>query len=85
MYHKQLRKVPPIAPTEFIPESVRKLVLTPSGINQKYYESCVLNELKGALRSCYIWERKYITTEILIIISSQLMSLKNPAIMISYN
>ncbi|MGX9834398.1 DUF4158 domain-containing protein, partial [Enterobacter hormaechei subsp. xiangfangensis] len=47
MYRKQLRKVPPSAPTGFIPESWRKLVLTPSGIDRKYYEFCVLNELKG--------------------------------------
>lgn len=55
MYRKQLRKVPPSAPTRFIPESWRKLVLTPSGIDRKYYEFCVLNELKGALRSGDIW------------------------------
>ncbi|EPR9285699.1 Tn3 family transposase, partial [Escherichia coli] len=55
MYRKQLRKVPPSAPTGFIPESWRKLVLTPSGIDRKYYEFCVLNELKGALRSGDIW------------------------------
>jgi hypothetical protein len=55
MYRKQLRKVPPAAPTGFIPESWRKLVLTPSGIDRKYYEFCVLNELKGALRSGDIW------------------------------
>ena len=49
MYRKQLRKVPLSAPTGFIPESWRKLVLTPSGIDRKYYEFCVMNELKGAL------------------------------------
>lgn len=55
MYRKQLRKVPPSAPTGFIPESWRKVVITPSGIDRKYYEFCVLNELKGALRSGDIW------------------------------
>ncbi len=55
IYRKQLRNVPLTAPTAFIPESWRKLVLTPSGINRKYYEFCVLNELKGALRSGDIW------------------------------
>lgn len=55
MYRKQLRKVTPAAPTEFIPESWRKLVLNPSGIDHKYYEFCVLNELKEALRSGDIW------------------------------
>lgn len=55
MYRKQLRKVPPSAPTGFIPESWRKVVITSSGIDRKYYEFCVLNELKGALRSGDIW------------------------------
>lgn len=55
MYRKQLRKVPPSAPTGFIPESWRKVVITPTGIDRKYYEFCVLNELKGALRSGDIW------------------------------
>ncbi|RAP73094.1 Tn3 family transposase [Candidatus Erwinia dacicola] len=47
--------VPPSAPTGFIPESWRKVVITPTGIDRKYYEFCVLNELKGALRSGDIW------------------------------
>lgn len=51
MYRKQLRKVPPSAPVGFIPESWRKVVITPTGIDRQYYEFCVLNELKGALRS----------------------------------
>lgn len=55
MYRKQLRKVPTSAPTVFIPESWRKVVITPAGIDRKYYEFCVLNELKGALRSGDIW------------------------------
>ncbi|MEQ5306289.1 Tn3 family transposase [Providencia rettgeri] len=55
IYRKQLRKVPPSAPINFIPENWKKLVITPSGIDRKYYEFCVLNELKGALRSGDIW------------------------------
>jgi TnpA family transposase len=55
IYSKQLRKVPLSAPTEFIPDSWQKVVLSPSGIDRKYYEFCVLNELKGALRSGDIW------------------------------
>nr|WP_236579315.1 DUF4158 domain-containing protein [Vibrio parahaemolyticus] len=55
MYRKQLRKVPASAPLDFIPENWRKLVMTPSGVDRKYYEFCVLNELKGALRSGDIW------------------------------
>lgn len=57
MYRKQLRKVPSSAPVKFIPESWRNLVITPSGIDRRYYEFCVLNELKGALRSGDIWVR----------------------------
>ncbi|AXI24628.1 Tn3 transposase DDE domain protein [Cardinium endosymbiont of Sogatella furcifera] len=55
MYHKQLRKVPPMAPLDFIPESWRKVIIAPTGINRQYYEFCALNELKGALRSGDIW------------------------------
>lgn len=55
MYKKQLRKVPATAPLEFVPESWRKVVITPTGIDRQYYEFCVLSELKGALRSGDIW------------------------------
>lgn len=30
-------------------------MITPTGIDRKYYEFCVLNELKGALRSGDTW------------------------------
>lgn len=36
MYRKS-RKVPATAPLEFIPESWRKVVITPAGIDQQYY------------------------------------------------
>ena len=55
MYHKQLRKVPPMEPLDFIPESWRKVVIAPTGINRQYYEFFALNELKDALRSGDIW------------------------------
>lgn len=55
MYRKQSRKVPATAPLEFVPESWRKVVITPAGIDRQYYEFCALNELKGALRSGDIW------------------------------
>ncbi|QDW31675.1 Tn3 family transposase [Yersinia sp. KBS0713] len=55
MYRKQLRKVPVSAPLDFVPESWRKLVVTPAGIDRQYYEFCVLSELKGALRSGDLW------------------------------
>jgi len=34
MYRKQLRKVPPSAPTGFIPESWREVMITPTGIDR---------------------------------------------------
>lgn len=43
------------APLEFVPESWRKVVITPAGIDRQYYEFCALSELKGALRSGDIW------------------------------
>lgn len=57
MYRKQLRKVPSSAPLDFIPESWKKMVITPSGIDWQYYEICAMNELKGALRAGDIWVR----------------------------
>ncbi len=55
MYKKQLRKVPATVPLEFVPESWRKVVITPTGIDRQYYEFCALSELKGTLRSGDIW------------------------------
>ncbi|HAT3704387.1 TPA: Tn3 family transposase, partial [Klebsiella oxytoca] len=57
MYRKQLRKVPSSAPLDFIPESWKKMVITPSGIDRQYYEICAMNELKGAMRAGDIWVR----------------------------
>ncbi|MGF8753220.1 Tn3 family transposase, partial [Klebsiella pneumoniae] len=37
MYRKQSRKVPATAPLEFVPESWRKVVITPAGIDRQYY------------------------------------------------
>lgn len=34
MYRKQSRKVPATAPLEFVPESWRKVVITPAGIDR---------------------------------------------------
>jgi hypothetical protein len=55
MNRKQSRKVPATAPIEFVPESWRKVVITPAGIDRQYYEFCALSEMKGALRSGDIW------------------------------
>ena len=49
------RKVPADAPTGFIKPRWQKLVMTDTGIDRRYYELCVLSELKNALRSGDIW------------------------------
>lgn len=49
------RKVPADAPTRFIKPRWHKLVVTDAGIDRRYYELCVLSELKNSLRSGDIW------------------------------
>jgi len=49
------RKVPSDAPTNFIKPRWQKLVMTDTGIDRRYYEMCVLSELKNTLRSGDIW------------------------------
>jgi TnpA family transposase len=49
------RKVPADAPTGFIKKRWEKLVTTDEGLDRRYYELCVLSELKNALRSGDIW------------------------------
>lgn len=50
-----LRKVPDDAPTGFVRKRWRPLVFTEEGVNRRYYELCVLAELKNSLRSGDIW------------------------------
>ena len=49
------RKVPADAPTHFIRKRWAKLVIAGSDIDRRYYELCVLSELKNTLRSGDIW------------------------------
>jgi TnpA family transposase len=49
------RKVPDDAPTAFIKPRWRSLVITEGGIERRFYEICVLSELKNSLRSGDIW------------------------------
>jgi len=49
------RKVPQDAPTSFVKKRWESLVLTKDGVDRKFYELCVLSELKNALRSGDIW------------------------------
>lgn len=55
MNQHQSRKVPDDAPTGFIRKRWESLVYTPDGIDRRFYELCVLSELKNALRSGDIW------------------------------
>ncbi|VVO50118.1 hypothetical protein PS838_00246 [Pseudomonas fluorescens] len=50
-----LRKVPSDALTAFIKPRWKPLVITPEGIDRRFYEICALSELKNALRSGDIW------------------------------
>jgi len=49
------RVVPSDAPVSFVRARWKDLVITPEGIDRCFYEICVLNELKNALRSGDIW------------------------------
>ena len=49
------RKVPDDAPVAFIKARWKPLVITGEGIDRRFYEICVLSELKNALRSGDIW------------------------------
>jgi TnpA family transposase len=55
MNSANIRKVPIDAPTDFIKKRWAKLVMTDDGIDRRYYELCVLSELKNGLRSGDIW------------------------------
>lgn len=51
----KLRKVPDDAPVSFIRKRWKPLVFTAEGVSRRYYELCVLSELKNSLRSGDIW------------------------------
>lgn len=50
-----LRRIPASAPTGFVRKRWNRVVFTDEGIDRKFYELCVLSELKNALRSGDIW------------------------------
>jgi TnpA family transposase len=52
---RQTRKVPDDAPTSFVRKRWETLVRTPDGLDRRFYELCVLSELKNSLRSGDIW------------------------------
>ncbi|KKM00820.1 hypothetical protein LCGC14_1800630, partial [marine sediment metagenome] len=55
MNERQSRKVPDDAPTSFVRKRWETLVSTPEGLDRRFYELCVLSELKNSLRSGDIW------------------------------
>jgi len=55
MNERQARKVPDDAPTSFVRKRWEPLVRTPDGLDRRFYELCVLSELKNSLRSGDIW------------------------------
>lgn len=55
MNARQARKVPEDAPTSFVRKRWENLVQTSDGLDRRFYELCVLTELKNALRSGDIW------------------------------
>ncbi|MGB4948676.1 MAG: Tn3 family transposase [Candidatus Competibacter denitrificans] len=55
MNARQVRQVPDDAPTSFVRKRWENLVWTPDGLDRRFYELCVLTELKNALRSGDIW------------------------------
>lgn len=57
MNDRQARKVLDDAPVSFIPKRWGKLVFNDSGIDRRFYELCLLSELKRTLRSGDIWIR----------------------------
>ena len=57
MNDSKTRKVPSEAPVSLIPKRWKKLIFTDAGIERRFYELCLLSELKRALRSGDIWIR----------------------------
>jgi hypothetical protein len=55
MNDRQARKVPDDAPTSFVRKRWENLVRTEDGLDRRFYELCILSELKNSLRSGDIW------------------------------
>lgn len=49
------RKIPDTAPLGFVRKRWRALVVTPEGIDRRFYELCLLSEIKNALRAGDLW------------------------------
>lgn len=55
MNEHQTRKLPNNVPTSFIRKRWENLIYTEDGLDKRFYELCVLSELKNSLRSGDIW------------------------------
>lgn len=55
MNERKARKVPDDAPISFVRKRWENLVRTPDGLDRRFYELCVLSELKNSMRSGDIW------------------------------
>ncbi|MCQ6562205.1 hypothetical protein [Paenibacillus mendelii] len=55
MNHRQARKVSDDAPTSFVRKRWESVVWNEDGLDRRFYELCVLSELKNVLRSSDIW------------------------------
>lgn len=55
MNTRQGRKVPDGVPTSFVRRRWKNLVFKADGLDRRFYELCVLSELKNSLRSGDIW------------------------------
>ena len=55
MNKRQVRKVPDDAPTSFVRKRWRSQVHTLDGLDRRFYELCVLSELKNSLLSGDVW------------------------------
>lgn len=74
------RKVPSDAPISFVKKRWENLVFTDAGIDRRFYELCVLAELKNALRSGDIWvqgSRQFKDFDEYLLPADKFSSLKN--------
>jgi len=52
---KNIREIPEDAPIDFVRKRWHSLVFSQSGMDRRFYELCVLSELKNSLRSGDLW------------------------------
>lgn len=75
-----IKKLPERLPTQFIRTRWENLIFTDTGISRKYYELCILSELKNYLRSGDIWvegSRRYKDFEQYLISREDFSEMKN--------